>query len=193
MRAVNTLSVANGIFTVLSFATLLIMRPAAISSPHDTATSAMTKPLVNLPALRLEEPRPSSLSPSTMFVLVAWSAGTRPDTRADNEVMATTNISTGRSSSNTIQKGGGFDSNDLANHSTPKLRHTDPDGTTDQGEEHDFNQELLNQAAAAGTESGPNRHLTSPHRCAASSRLVTFTHAMMSTPKAAPSMVYRSP
>ena len=53
---------ANGICTFFSCTTLLIIRPAAISSPHDTASSATTSALLNLPRRALVDDRLSSLS-----------------------------------------------------------------------------------------------------------------------------------
>ena len=61
-RAVRTFSIANGICTFFSWTTLLIIRPAAISSPHDTASSATTRPLLNRPRPALVDDRLSSLS-----------------------------------------------------------------------------------------------------------------------------------
>jgi hypothetical protein len=77
-RAVRTFSIANGISTFLSWTTLLIIRPAAMSRPHDTASSATTSALLNFPRRALVDERLSSLSRAPALTLEAWRAGSAP-------------------------------------------------------------------------------------------------------------------
>ena len=81
MRAVRMFSIPNGICTFFSWTTLLIIRPAAMSKPHDTASSAITRPLLNLPRPALVDDRLSSLSAVPGVTRAACSAGSPPATR----------------------------------------------------------------------------------------------------------------
>ena len=61
------------------FVTLLIIRPAATSSPHDSAISNTTSALLILPMLRLDAPRESSFRISLMSARDDWNAGMTPE------------------------------------------------------------------------------------------------------------------
>ena len=66
MRAVKTVFVAKPGSIIRRLATLLIIRPAATSRPHDSAISNTTKALLILPIRKLDAPRVSSLRISLM-------------------------------------------------------------------------------------------------------------------------------
>jgi len=70
---------------------LLIMRPAAISRPQDTATSATTSAPLNRPIRRPVDPRLSSFTAAATLVPVACSAGIVPANTAAAAVMPSTN------------------------------------------------------------------------------------------------------
>ena len=56
-RAVNTFFVVKPGFMLLNFVTLLIVRPAATSRPHESAISNMTSPRLMRPMRKLDAPR----------------------------------------------------------------------------------------------------------------------------------------
>ena len=95
MRAVNTFCVRKPGSMVLSFVTLLIMRPLATSRPQLSAISKTTSARLMLPIFRLDEPRFSSLSTSLMSDLDAWIAGMAPEKSVATIESATTNARTG--------------------------------------------------------------------------------------------------
>ena len=66
MRAVNTFVVVKPGSIVRIFVTLLIIRPAATSRPHDSAISNTTSALLILPMRKLDAPRVSSFRISLM-------------------------------------------------------------------------------------------------------------------------------
>ena len=74
---------ANGIGTVRSCTTLLIIRPAAISSPHDTASSATTRAPLKRPNEPLVDDRLSSFSAVPASTRADCSAGSPPATRLE--------------------------------------------------------------------------------------------------------------
>ena len=66
MRAVKTFFVVKPGSIVRIFVTLLIIRPAATSSPHESAISNITSALADRPMRKLDAPRASSFRISLM-------------------------------------------------------------------------------------------------------------------------------
>ena len=87
-RIVITLSTANGSFTARSSTTVLIIRPAAISRPHETASSTTTSAPLNRPIRPLVDPRESSLSTVPALTREACSAGSVPAASAGDQDQA---------------------------------------------------------------------------------------------------------
>jgi hypothetical protein len=193
MRAVKMLSTANGRSTVRSCATLLIIRPAAIRSPHDTATSPITMIDVIRPIRRPEDPRPSSLSASFIPLPVARRAGNRPAARADKAVITITNSMTWESRSKLIQKGGGLEATPRLNQARPPTAISIPMAAP----ASERTPTSIRSWRMTRTRLAPRaeRTATSFSRPAARAnrRLATFAHPMSSTPIAAPSIAMRSP
>jgi hypothetical protein len=87
-------SIANGIGRFLSCTTLLIIKPAAISSPHESASSATTSPPLNVPSRALVEDRLSSFSAEPALTRAACNAGSAPAKRLASPTRPTTKNNT---------------------------------------------------------------------------------------------------
>ena len=192
-RIVITLSTANGSFTARSSTTVLIIRPAAISRPHETASSTTTSAPLNRPIRALVDPRESSLSTAPALTREACSAGSVPAASAAIRIRPPVNSATRASKSNVIQNGTGLMAIASLNQRTPitlRPRPTMPPRSASTSTSVRCCLTICPRPAPIATRMATSRRRSDAR---AASRFETLTHAMSSTPMAAPSIVYSKP
>ena len=82
---------------------LLVINPAPTSRAHDRATSPMTRILLIRPALKLDDPRPSSFRIAFTSARPICREGAAPDTSAVTTVIPITNRRIGTSTMNSMK------------------------------------------------------------------------------------------